>query len=464
MLVLVRLLPPEAYGQFSLVTSIIAFLAIFSFNNFVAHTLQVRNDENAHFQDHFTAGAMLQIGIFVLTNLIAVALRSFPKYAPVAPLVHVMSLTFLLEWPCELRRKMLEREFDWRKLRILHGVGLLLNAALAVAMALLGAGTYALLLPGLMVTLPFTYDLFVRQKWRPAWSWSWKNYKPAWHFGITRAGSGLTLNGRQLLESAVLSAVLGFAALGVLNRSIGLAQIFCYKIATQLIYAIYPVLTRAQTGEANAQRVGGLVLRTVAWTVVPTAVCLGVLAWPVVQTVYGAKWMGVVPLLPWAMAWGASAALMYASYMLLLSRQHERRCLVADLLNLTGTGLSLWLALPRGTVTYLTALVCVQAGILTLLLFWLRGMQAVAWRGVAEALFPTFICAGAGALGTTLLFKFLLGIAPDNFIRAFAWGSVFILLYTGTLRLIFAQQLSTLINYIPGRGPISRVLGIRLSP
>src|SRR5919197_1354692 len=105
MLVLVRLLKPAAYGEFALVTSIIGFLAIFSFNNFIAHTLLVREDSDLRYQEQFTAGAIITFALFVLANLIAFWLRRFPGYAPVAPLVHAMSFTFPLEWPCELRRK-----------------------------------------------------------------------------------------------------------------------------------------------------------------------------------------------------------------------------------------------------------------------------------------------------------------------------------------------------------------------
>lgn len=458
MLVLVRLLAPEAYGQFAFVISIISFLGIFAFNNFIAHALQVKRDEDVHFQEHFTAGGVLQIGMFAVTNITAIALCWWPNYAPVAPLVHVMSLTFLLEWPCELRRKMIERQFDWRRLRILHGVGLLLNAIVAIFMAIWGAGVYALLVPGLVVTLPFIYDLFVRQRWRPTWEWSWETFRPAWVFGVMRIGSGLTLNGRQLLESSVLSTVLGFATLGVLNRSFGLAQIFCYKIATQLIYAIYPVLTRVEGGEVNSQRVGGLVLRTVAWTVVPTAVCLGMLAGPVVQTVYGAKWMEVVPLLPWAMAWGAGAALAHASYMLLLARQQPKKCLMADMLSLAGTGLCLWLVLPHGTKAYLAALVGVQLAIVAILVIWLRGARAVAWRGVIEATLPALLGAFVGGLGATALLRFGFDCAPDNFWRAVAWGAVFLVLYLALLRFGFARQLSALIHYFPARDQIGRFL------
>src|SRR5207249_4393650 len=151
-------------------------------------------EEELNFQQHFTAGAVLQIGLFILTNVVALVLRWSPKYARVAPLIQIMSVTFLVEWPCETGRKMMERRFDWCRLRVLHAVGLLANAILAIIMALRGAGTLSLLVPGLMVTVPFIWELFIREGWRPNWAWSWKAYKPAWEFGLTRIGSGLVLN------------------------------------------------------------------------------------------------------------------------------------------------------------------------------------------------------------------------------------------------------------------------------
>lgn len=458
MLVLVRLLAPEAYGEFGLVTSITGFISVFAVNNFLAHTLQVKSDEEAHFQDHFTAGAVLQIAMFMVTNLVAFALRWFPVYAPVAPLVHVMSVAFILDWPTQLRYRMLERAMNFGRLRTLHAIGLVLTGIAAVSMAVLGAGTLALLLPGLLVTLPFIWDLFVRQRWRPTWAWSLKNYAPAWRFGVTRIGSGLTLNGRQLLESGVLSAVLGFAALGMLNRSLGLAQIFCYKVATQLISSIYPVLTRVEGGEANTERVGGLVLRAVAWTVLPIAVLFGALAQPVVQTVYGTKWMEVVPLLPWAMAWGAGASLVHVCYMLLLARHLPRKCLVADLVTLVGTLLNLWLVLPLGMTSYLACLVGVQGVVVVLLLFWLRQSRAITWRGLSEALLPAAAAGSLAWLIATMILRMASASGPDTFWLAVGWGMIFLVLYLGVLRVGFVRQLSALVYYCPGRRWLNRAL------
>ena len=87
MLVLVRLLDPAAYGQLALTTSIIGFVALLSFNNFLAHSLQPRSDAEVDFQLHFTAGFAFQITAFVVGNLVALIVRAVPAYAETAPLI-----------------------------------------------------------------------------------------------------------------------------------------------------------------------------------------------------------------------------------------------------------------------------------------------------------------------------------------------------------------------------------------
>lgn len=460
MLILVRLLPPEAYGHFGFVTSIIGFISIFAFGNFIAHVLQVKEEKDARFQEHFTAGAVLNISICVITNLVAIGLRWSPQWSPLAPFLHVMSVTFLLEWPCEVRRKMIERDFDWETLRILHAIGLVLTASLALSMAWSGCGTYALLVPGMAVTLPFIFDLFFRLRWRPTWSWSWERYKPSFDFAVARVGSGLVLNGRQLLESAVLAAILGFTGMGILNRSVGLAQLFCLKIATQLVYAIYPILTRIEDKEGNAARVGSLVLQTVIWTTLPLATSFAVLASPVVRLIYGEKWLDVIPLVPWAMGWGVAAAVFHSAYMLLLARQKQRLCFTADILVLAGSAFSLWLALPFGMKFYLMGTTVSQVLASAFLLIQLHRADALTLPGWTKPL-ATGVASAVVASSISSALFYWIGLAPQgSVLHAIVWGGVFFIMYAVTMRIAFRSQLESLLYYFPARDFFGKVLMI----
>ena len=72
---LVRLLPAEAYGQFGFLTTLLGFFTLYSFREFLGHTLQVRDGEAVHYQDHFTAGAVMQVLFFALVNVVAIGFR-----------------------------------------------------------------------------------------------------------------------------------------------------------------------------------------------------------------------------------------------------------------------------------------------------------------------------------------------------------------------------------------------------
>jgi O-antigen/teichoic acid export membrane protein len=460
MLVLVRLLDASAYGQFSLVTSIIGFISIFAFNNFVAYTLQVHRDEDVHYQDHFTAGAAIQAALFLLTNVVAMILRGIPTYASVAPLVHVMSLTFLISFPSDFRIKMLERELDWRRLRLLHAGGLILMSGTAIAMAAFGAGSYALLVPGMLVAIPFIADLFLKMRWRPVWTWSWEHYRTAWVFGTSRIGSGLAINGRQLLESGVLASVLGFATLGFVNRALGLAQLFCVKFSFQLLYALYPMLARYEPGSAAFQRVTGLVLRCVAWIAIPIGALLSALAPIAVKTVYGDRWTPVIGLLSWAMAIGVAGALAYASYTIALANNKAAVCLSLDVAACLGAIINLFLILPFGLRYYLGATACLQILLFISATSILLRIGSVKWSGIGGACLPPLLAVGI-ALFICEMLASIVGVHKTTIPSGVCYAVLFLLVYILVLRLGFARQLGELLNYFPGSNRIKGLVGLK---
>lgn len=462
MIVLVRILMPASYGQFAMVTSAMGFLSIFSHSNFVAHILQVKDDVDARYQEHFTASAVIQIGIFLVSNVVATVLHWVPTYASIAPFLHVMSLSFLLAWPSELRQRMLERDFNWKRLRLLQAVGLVGSALLGLIMAWIGAGTYALLVPGLFVTLPFIYDLFFLERWRPTWAWVPRNYIPAWRFGVARTLGGVAVRSRQLLESGILTATIGFSLLGMFNRSIGLAQMFCQKFSEQLLGAIYPILTRIDGEGLDPTRIGGLVLRVVAWVVIPIAIVFASLAEPVVNTVYGLQWAKVTVLLPWAMAWGALSAISHAAYMLLLAKNQTQMCTRLDLGMLIATAGALLLFLPYGLNVYLITLAALQLINSIVMMMWLIDLNTLSWRGVLDAFLPPTVAGVAAWTLAGLSTGALPFSKPQSVVMAICWGGFFSLSYFAVIRFVFVRQITNLISYLPGRDKISRLFAINL--
>ncbi len=456
-MVLVRLLAPEAYGQFGLVTAIVGFLNVLSLENFIAYTLQVRSDDEVHMQDHFTAGAVIQVSVCGLVNVVALALRWVEAYAAIAPLVHVMSVALLLDWPSGVRIKMLQRALDWRRLRLLYGIGLLAASLLAIGMAAYGLGVYALLVPGLMKRVVFIGDLFISQGWRPTWAWSAEKYIPAWRFGLTRMTSGFLGAGRKLVESSLFIPLVGFAHFGLYGRAVGLGHIICSRFAFFLMQTLYPVLTQIEPGTPTYARASGLVLRSVAWVVIPLGVLFAILADPVIRVIYGGKWVEVIPLLPWAMVAGAAGAIAHVAYMLALANQQQKRCMLSDLWMLVGTGVCLVWLLPKSMGMYLIGLAVMQMVALMLMLVWLYVDQAIVVTEVVSALIHPLVAALGAFMMCEGVRRWMGGEVHDVW-TVCAYGVSFSLAYAGVLRCLFAPQLGELVRYAPGGHRLTRLL------
>lgn len=458
MLVLVRLLEPAAYGQFALATSIIGFVSLVSFTACLEHSLQARRDADVDFQLHFTAGAFFQIGCFVLANLVAVVAARFEDYAAAAPLVHGMSFIFLLSWPQEVRQKMLERAFDWRRMRLLQAVGLLLIAFGSLVMALAGAGAYALALPGLLMTVPFIYDLLYVQGWRPDWRFAGRRYLPALRFGLAELPNALAVRLRPLLEQGLIVSLLGFASVGFLNRAYGLAGMFCIGPAAELLAAIYPVMTRIEPGTAQYRRMCALVIRTVVWATIPIALLFAVLARPVVAVVYGDQWLAVVPLLPWTMLSAVLASLQQTLLRLMMAHNQIRALFVVNLMWLAGIALCLVLVLrPYGLIAYLAGLCVLQSGLVLVMATGLRQARGLNFEDLGHALLTALAAAGL-ALGVTWPAFALIGLDHGTWSGAVLFGGTVGLLYVAALRFLFRGPLDEILSYLPAGAGLRRLL------
>lgn len=461
MLVLVRLLPAEVYGQVGLITTFIGFAAIYSSREFLGHILVARDDQRIDVRDYLVAGGVIQLSVCLLVNGAAVGLRFLPAYAAVATALHVMSLVLLVDLPSELRMRMLERDLDWRRLRLLHGVGLVATGVLSIALAVTGWGIWALLLPQFVVPLLFTWDLLARGEWRGGWRWDRARVAPARRYGLSRIAAASASGAAVLIESSWLTAAAGFAAFGIFGRAVGLAQLLCVRIAKLLGQSVFPVLAKIEPGSRTYQQASAMYLRTVTWLVVPAAVFAGLSAEPVIRWLYGPDWLAATPLLPMALVAAVLGAILHSAYVLLLVHGRADRCVRADVWRLVGTAAALAGLAPFGFVPYLAGLSLVHLLSLVLVLIWLRAERAVSAAGLRDAFAPAGVAGLAAAAAVYALIR--LGPADGHLITLAARGLCTGAVYVLVLRVGFAAPLAELVAYMPKPQRLSMVLRLKTS-
>lgn len=455
MLVLARLLDPTTYGLAALTATFVGFIGIAAFQHIIPHVLQVPEDQ-VNYSEHFTAGLFVNGCLFVLSNLVAAGLRLSEQYAPVAPLLHLASVSFLIAVPADLRLKMLEREHAWRRIRNVQFIALLVSISSGISMALMDAGVYSLIVPGILSTSVIAADLLVVKRWRPTWGWDPESYAGTMKFGANRVASNALNGGRGLLQNTLITAQGQFATLGAFVRADAMAGLFCTRIGQQTTSALYPIITRTLPGSGKFQQITALALRAVAWTVIPIAAFASLEATPIVRTLYGHMWEASIPLVPWTMAAAVATSIGATAYSFLLANDQARQCLRSDTVAFVLAACTMLVVIPQGLGAYVMAAACVQAFVAAVLVCLLLTTQGIRAAGVALALLPP-LAAAVAASGVAALMRLLLQDAPELAGLACTWV-VFTFTYLAVLRLVFTGSLTELVHYLPGSRSIARAL------
>ncbi len=457
MLILVRLLTPEDYGQVALAQSIIGLISVFSFQTFVSHALQVRNPDTIDWQSHFTAGFVINTLLFLVTLVVAWLLSLTDQYARVAyPLVG-MGFVLLVEILATLRYRMLESRHEWKQFRLLTIYGALLGSVGGILVAIAGGGYWALVVQVPLFMLPAAVDLLHKGKWRARWHFSWATYRAAFHFGSQRMGSSLATRGRQTVEQSVLAATYAYTDLGVFTRTIGLGTLLIGRIGGIFAQMLYPVITRVEPSSQRFREIARKVFGTVLLVTVPMACFLAWEAEAVVDLLYGDQWHAVAGLLPLGVASVAVSGLSGVVNSLLLANEQVRYCFLLDLASaVSGVVLVFWL-LPLGVELYLFGLVIhglVFLGATLVLLARTKGITI-------GAVFPLGLKVTGGGLVAIGLIAWLPSTGLFEVVDLLGRLLVFVMGTFVVFRLLVPEMMREMLLVLPGGEVLAKLVRVR---
>ncbi len=456
MVIMARLLTPADYGTFALATSIMYWVAAAGFDNFAPNLLRQRGGD-AEIGTYLLFGLLLETGLLLLGVTIASILYFVLELKLVAMLLAVSLLAFPLKVPREIEVQLLQRDFSWKRLRLVQTGTLLLGSLAAVVLALAGAGPFALVASILLEPLPFACLLLAARSFGRL-RLDRQLLRRIQAFGWPMVGGSQTWRMREAAGSWAVGMLLGAADLGLLGRATSLASLVLGRFAGQVSYALLPILAAAHADRDRRLRVGNLLLRAIVWSQLPLAVALALLAAPAVDLLYGERWAAIVPLLPLAsaLAFGHGALTLFVPLLIASGATGDR--LKGDALYLAFALLAL-AALPFGLAAYLLAQIAAVGLASVAFAAMVHGQGWIDRRGVRAALVPPAQAAAVAAVPAGLFLAWLPG--PAGAVMA---TIAFAALYALTLRLASLALLDELLRMLPGASWLRRAAFISVAP
>lgn len=453
-LVLARLITPQLFGQYGVVSGLILLLMSFSMQYFAAHLFHQKAPRPEEYHLHLTFGIMLHGFLFVICNLIALTMHFIPQYRPIAGYMHIGSLALLINVPRIYYSVYLRAELQWRKMRTLQIGSFALYAIASVVLAFMGQGVYALLSQNILVPIPFVIAFFLDTKSLRALRFSWREYREAFFFGLMRTASGGVSSAQTALEGFALSLLAGFGTLGLLNRARGLALLATSWLSDQVTVILYPSLAKLEPRSPESRRTAGLLLKVGLWTTAPVAVSLAMAERAAIYTLYGYQWGKVVPLVRPMLLAAVASSLFNIIRMVVLTNDGPHRTLMFDCtmaaVNL-GCLAALWLA---GMQAYAVALGVAGAITVGAMLTMITRAELVSRGDLFGAILPGIVLTALGLLvGSSGWYHAL--EAANPIVTMVATGAVCSVVALALIRFIDPTGLNTFCGLLPG-GALAR--------
>lgn len=342
-LVLARLLTPADFGVIAMVAVFIGIAAVLADGGLSVALIQ-RQDVD-HDDESTVFWCNLAVGI-ALSALLACAgqlLADFYREPRLQAVAGAMSLVLVASAAGAIHFALLCKRLDFRTQAVAGGVAAVLSAIVAITMALLGYGVWALVAQAIVSASATTAMLWWLHPWRPARLFKWTSVRKLASFGGYHMASTLMEAAYVRLYGLLAGRLFGARALGYYANAENTRQLPASLLASLVARVALPMLAKAQCDPVLVRRSLQLSIRLMMLLYAPAMLAMAALAEPLVEVLYGPQWIPAAHLLQIL----AIAGLLYPLHMInlqaLMAQGHAKRMFRLELVK-KALGVALLLA------------------------------------------------------------------------------------------------------------------------
>jgi len=288
---LARLLVPADFGMIATVQIFTGFVGMLAAGGMGQSLIRAKTADTREFEGVFTLQLGVGAAIYLAFWLIAPWFAGFFENPLYRDLLRVSALSFVLRPFSFVRISWLTREMDFRKRAIVTLISGAVSGAASVAMAALGMGVWGLTLAGLLGAVVSNVLYFFATPLRARLCFDrgvWGRHS-TYGFQVT-AGDFLSQLKVDSI-SLIISKLVGPAALGIFNKADSLVRMPNRLIVPPTSQAVFRAMSMMQD---DLDKTKYLFFRTIALLLVYIGPCLVGLWWvaePVIDVLYGVKWL-----------------------------------------------------------------------------------------------------------------------------------------------------------------------------
>lgn len=294
---LARILSPAEFGTIGMLLVFSGFAQLIADSGLTSALIHKRDlreiDKSTVFWIQMAAGVALTAIFFIGSD----ALARFFRDPQLKELSRVMSLVFTIQALGLVQGAMLRREFRFRFLGVASISAATASGAIAVVLAVLGLGVWALLWQILSSAAVTTVLMWAGLRWIPAFRFSGQSAGELGRYGLYLLGFTALNYWLRNGANLIVGRALGSIDLGIYSRANNLMLLPVSNISAVFGQVMFPALARKQDDRGEFQALYIKALRLIAFVSFPLMAEVGLLSREVVTILFGDQWLPMVPIL-----------------------------------------------------------------------------------------------------------------------------------------------------------------------
>lgn len=290
LMVLARMLGPHDFGLVGMVTAFTGVLNLF--RDFGLSTATVQREDVSEAQ----LSTLFWINVAVGAALALVALASSPLMARFYHEPRLMGITivlatgFLFNALGIQHSALLQRHMRFTALSVINVAGLVVSMVVAIALAKLGYGYWALVAMTVTMPLATTVGVWIAAAWLPGMPRRGAGIRSMMRFGGTLTLNGLVVYIAYNMEKVLLGRFWGADAIGLYGRAYQLINIPTENLNSSVGEVAFAALSRVQNDRPRLRNYFLKGYSLVLAMTIPMTIMCAFFADDLIQVLLGPKW------------------------------------------------------------------------------------------------------------------------------------------------------------------------------
>jgi O-antigen/teichoic acid export membrane protein len=295
-LAVIRILDPSDYGLFAMTSVILVALTFLNGHGFASSLIQAETVDPIRVRQVFGMLLLLNVALALVQILVAPLAAHYYGQPQVAAMLRWQSLLYLATPFTVLPECLMSRNLEFRTPAIASIFSATCGAATAIGMALSGHGVWALVAAPIVIFWSRALFLTIATRFLVKPLFDFKGAADMFKFG----GAILAAQGFWIIQSQsdvfIGARVFDPHKLGLYAEALFLTQIFATRFVPPLNEVAFPVYSRIRERDGSLSWSFLKAVRMIFLISCPVYFGLAMTTGPAVETLFGPKWLAMIPL------------------------------------------------------------------------------------------------------------------------------------------------------------------------